>query len=1637
MSVNQVAGIGKHNLVKQIKGNSQITDQAIIINESFNRIKELEDLLDLMESINNHKDLPQDKNKHTKDDSQVPEEFSNALSKYRNILDELASKPITKKEDAVSSEQRNNAQWLPKIGGILGKAVVSAAATAMNPPAAAAVAGATILAAPWTIEIGQVAGEEVFKRIPVPELIKTVKDVKDKLLDRHEATRGKEKLQKLMLSPLEVLTPKFISSLIDRAEDKHIILIFEKYETANPILNNWFYYLLDSLNSKIIKKQSQAKLCLIISGRQNLTKTNNWQQWKEDYHKRFDQYSIPYFDESETEKYLKHQVKDVYGNLSPEERKNYHKITCGHPEYLESIYKKIKPGRYPDDSQVNRDITDTFLSGLSPKQIKVIESVSCCKNLDENIIEYLNQHDQKNVANNFDWFDWLKQRDFVSLDNDRYHFDPLPRKLFRRSLFQEDKEQFYRGHEQLAEYFYTKAAEYLPDKPNFAKYSDSEWCEYIGEFLYHACFAQRRDFEVQFLYHLFASSYLNQGDVLEHSFRAINKEANLQDHPFLHDTTKKFLKTLEFVATYSWAAFELDSDTENGKYKDQIADTVLLCKSQWERLEPGIGKVAVLEFILKNLPVNSPQDEDKIEPFEQSLLKEIKKTADDRDPDFSSKLFMQSAFWQPDNGDSSLEWCDKAIEYKPNNANAWYKKGLILKEKARKILTHSLDKEILTPKERNKIAIDLLNEALNCYDRALKIQPFDHRFWQARGDILQKLGEHFLSIERQISELVDANRFNQQDDQDYADQSGTILQQVAYYLRAYDSYSEALRFQPYDDIIKRSQDDSFKNFKSKIEDISNCKNKSEEFQITVNIQDLRKQRQKGNNYSENIENPTFSQLIKKGDRIRLNLDSCEGQQKKVEKLDEALNYYNQAIYKKPEYPLGWYTRGLAKNKLGEIDTSEKLHREAIEDFKEALERKDDLSWAFYDRGIAHYHIANIRQTESTTQEANEEYKNALNDFDRAIRINPDYYNAWYYRGLVLNCLKQYEQAIASYDRAIQICQSNKEKGEAIKAWYDRGRCYADSESYEEAIASYKEAISLYKSLKEKHTRIYLDLALNSYHHWGLALNKLGKYQEANEKYNELIRDRDFSFVRSRGIRFWLLLSQKNGLVGILIREYCMYHKYEDHLVKARYGKGCSYVDSGMYEKAIDNFKEAIDLYPKHIDSWYEYIDSWHEYIDSWYYWGLVNYELEKYSEAINKFKKIIDIDDKKIQKSELASAYYALSKCYEQKALSDNEHKILFENTAIDLDNKVRNLNEKEEASDEKEKNYAEKARENNKNYQEARRKFQEWQLKAISRYKEEIARFEKATPGDRKYIDIVYRYGLALYQLGKYKEAIDKFNKVIKIAIDREEKIDKEALAYYYISKSTFQMANCEDRDDKIGLLDKAITGCEQAINLDNKLQQAYLLLCQLLKAKEIIAPEKINIDSWYRWGKALFELHKYSEANAKFNKTIALFYEHVNAYFYQIFPLFKSGKYQQAVDQFEKLITLFDEVCEIFDKLIELFDKHVDNYLNKGLHLFESNRYQEAIDQFDTAIMLFDELNQLFHNVIALKNKHSDTNYHRGLALFKLYIYPEIEHEFNEVSEKFDKLNQLFHNQVVIALENKILNARHHKGLALFRIT
>ena len=89
----------------------------------------------------------------------------------------------------------------------------------------------------------------------------------------------------------------------------------------------------------------------------------------------------------------------------------------------------------------------------------------------------------------------------------------------------------------------------------------------------------------------------------------------------------------------------------------------------------------------------------------------------------------------------------------------------------------------------------------------------------------------------------------------------------------------------------------------------------------------------------------------------------------------------------------------------------------------------------------------------------------LADYTEAIRIKPDFAEAYHNRGSLKRELKQYDAALADYTEAIRI------KPDFAIAYYNRGIQKALYEELDAAIADYNEAIRIEPDYAEAHANL--------------------------------------------------------------------------------------------------------------------------------------------------------------------------------------------------------------------------------------------------------------------------------------------------------------------------------------------------------------------------------------------------------------------------------------------------------------------------------------------------------------------------------------------------------------------------------------
>ncbi|MBE9071618.1 tetratricopeptide repeat protein [Microcystis sp. LEGE 08355] len=185
-----------------------------------------------------------------------------------------------------------------------------------------------------------------------------------------------------------------------------------------------------------------------------------------------------------------------------------------------------------------------------------------------------------------------------------------------------------------------------------------------------------------------------------------------------------------------------------------------------------------------------------------------------------------------------------------------------------------------------------------------------------------------------------------------------------------------------------------------------------------------------------------------------------------------------------------------------------------------------------------------------------EYEEAIASYDQALEFKPDYPDAWNNRGVALYNLGRFEEAIASYDRALEF------KPDYHQAWFIRGVALNNLRRFEEAIASYDRALEFKPDYHQ------------AWYNRGIALGNLGRFEQAIASYDRALEIKpDYPVAwDNRGYVLTCMGRYKDAL------ESCdRAIKINSNDANAYYNKACCYGLQNNVELAIENLQRAISL----------------------------------------------------------------------------------------------------------------------------------------------------------------------------------------------------------------------------------------------------------------------------------------------------------------------------------------------------------------------------------------------------------------------------------------------------------------------------
>jgi CHAT domain-containing protein/tetratricopeptide (TPR) repeat protein len=163
---------------------------------------------------------------------------------------------------------------------------------------------------------------------------------------------------------------------------------------------------------------------------------------------------------------------------------------------------------------------------------------------------------------------------------------------------------------------------------------------------------------------------------------------------------------------------------------------------------------------------------------------------------------------------------------------------------------------------------------------------------------------------------------------------------------------------------------------------------------------------------------------------------------------DAITNFDKALEIKTNYYKAWNNRGLALHDL-------KCYQEALANFDKALDIKRDFENAWNNRGLS---LQNLGWTRNDLKY----YHEAIVSFDKALKIKPNYPNAWCHRGDTLRNLRHYDEAIKSYDYALQWSEN-----QYWQAWRNRGWAFFSLGRYQQALKNWDDGLQKLKRHNQK------------------------------------------------------------------------------------------------------------------------------------------------------------------------------------------------------------------------------------------------------------------------------------------------------------------------------------------------------------------------------------------------------------------------------------------------------------------------------------------------------------------------------------------------------------------------------------------
>ena len=372
---------------------------------------------------------------------------------------------------------------------------------------------------------------QLLEQIPAAGLVTSLVD-KEQLADQigdwisYAANRiGNKDEVKLVLHPVEVLTPLFLEELNEVMQKHFVGLFFDAYEQTGEFLDQWLRDILEnrygsSLNSNLI---------IVIAGQLRLDKA----KWSK-YEGILYGYSLEPFSEEETIQYL--NQKGIVNELVVKE---IWRQSEGLPLLVATLAVEN-----PDDPTKVNDTADTavrrFLQWINPRRRNVVRIMAIPRRFNRDLLAELVKEEKAEEL-----FSWLKNLPFIDLKGtEGWGYHDIVRRPILRSLLRESPKDWSKWQSRLANY-YESCADKLELDEN-KRQREPSWQSYHLDAFYHKiCQQETRSSRLAIAINGFLSALKIQRHFATHCIKVIEQAGKDADAPSLEKLSNSLAEGMQ------------------------------------------------------------------------------------------------------------------------------------------------------------------------------------------------------------------------------------------------------------------------------------------------------------------------------------------------------------------------------------------------------------------------------------------------------------------------------------------------------------------------------------------------------------------------------------------------------------------------------------------------------------------------------------------------------------------------------------------------------------------------------------------------------------------------------------------------------------------------------------------------------------------------------------------------------------------------------------------------------------------------------------------------------------------------------------------------------------------------------------